>query len=251
MTAGKADTGDDMDDMDDRARSTTVVVFDCFGTIITERLPMPGPEDFTRAVADVLGLDRRLADAVVKGVFTTVYTALVDKSALQPATRGVLDTALRDRGVVRPAEDLDRALWRALGCEDDERYALCEPAADAMRRTAGAGHTVRLLSNCYLPGDLMRRLLANLKVPEVYDRAHFTADGGPKKPDARAFELITAGPFGRRIMVGDSDDNDLTPARRLGWDVVPVDPGRPDFGGLDTLLFSDAPEFRSVQRNAR
>ncbi|MGW2026519.1 HAD family hydrolase [Streptomyces decoyicus] len=248
MTAGKADAGNDMNDM---ALGTTVVVFDCFGTIITERRPMPGPDDFTRAVAEVLVLDRNPAAEVVKEVFTTLYTALVDKSALQPATRGVLDTALRNRGVARPAEDLDRALWRALGCEDDERYELCAPAADAMRRTAEAGHTVRLLSNCYLPGDLMRRLLTDLEVPAVYDRAHFTADGGPKKPDVRAFELITAGPFGRRIMVGDSDDNDLTPARRLGWDVVPVDPGRPDFGELFTLLFRDAQEIRSVQRNTR
>ncbi|MFE6743264.1 HAD family hydrolase [Streptomyces tubercidicus] len=237
--------------MNDLTPGTTVVVFDCFGTIITERRPMPGPDDFTRAVAEVLVLDRKPADEVVTEVFTTLYTALVDKSALQPATRDVLDTALRSRGVVRPAEDLNRALWRALGCEDDDRYALCESAADAMRRTAGAGHTVRLLSNCYLPGGLMRRLLAQLRVPEVYDRAHFTADGGPKKPDPRAFELITAGPFGRRIMVGDSDDNDLTPARRLGWDVVPVDPARPDFGELYALLSRDAPEIRSVQRNTR
>ncbi|GAA2605943.1 hypothetical protein Stube_62370 [Streptomyces tubercidicus] len=248
MTAGKADTGDEMNDL---TPGTTVVVFDCFGTIITERRPMPGPDDFTRAVAEVLALDRKLADEVVTEVFTTLYTALVDKAALQPATRDVLDTTLRSRGVVRPAEDLDRALWRALGCEDDDRYALCEPAADAMRRTAGAGHTVRLLSNCYLPGGLMRRLLTRLRVPEVYERAHFTADGGPKKPDPRAFELITAGPFGRRIMVGDSDDNDLTPARRLGWEVVPVDPARPDFGELYALLFRDAPEIRSVQRNTR
>ncbi|MFD0266178.1 HAD family hydrolase [Streptomyces sp. NPDC127106] len=217
-------------------RTTTVVVFDCFGTVVTERRPMPGPDEFTRAVADVLALGRQSAGEVVQEVFTTLYAALVDKSALQPATRDVLATALRDRGVVPPAEDLDRALWRALGCEDDDRYELCEPAADAMRRTAEAGHTVRLLSNCYLPGNLMRRLLAGLKVPEVYDRALFTADGGPKKPDARAFELITSGPFRRKIMVGDSDDNDIAPARRLGWDVVPVDPGRPDFAGLDALL---------------
>ncbi|MFI5520035.1 HAD family hydrolase [Streptomyces platensis] len=245
MTAGTTDAGDDM------APGGTVVVFDCFGTIVTERRPMPGPDDFTLAVADALALDRRLADEIVQEVFTTLYAALVDKSALQPATRGLLDSALRDRGVVRPAQDLDRALWRALGCADDDRYALCEPAAEAMRRTAGAGHTVRLLSNCYLPGELMRRLLTGLQVPQVYDRALFTADGGPKKPDARAFEQITAGPFGRRIMVGDSDDNDLTPARRLGWEVVPVDPGRPDFAGLYTLLSGDAPEIRSVQRNTR
>ncbi|MEU6298696.1 HAD family hydrolase [Streptomyces erythrochromogenes] len=218
------------------ARGATAVVFDCFGTIVTERRPMPGPDEFTRAVADVLSLAPELADEVVQEVFTTLYTALVDKAALQPSTRDLLATALRTRGAVRPEPDLDQALWRALGCEDDDRYELCEPAADALRRTAAAGHTVRLLSNCYLPGHLMRRLLTGLKVPEVYDRALFTADGGPKKPDPRAFELITAGSFTRRIMVGDSADNDIAPARRLGWDAVPVDPAHPDFAELYALL---------------
>ncbi|QXJ25688.1 HAD family hydrolase [Actinomadura graeca] len=218
------------------ADETTVVVFDCFGTIVTERRPMPGADDFTRAVAETLGIGSGLAGEVVETVFTTLYAALVDKSALQPATRDLVGTALRDRGVARPAQDVDRALWRALGCCDDDRYELCEPAAEAMRRVAAAGHTVRLLSNCYLPGDLMRRLLTGLKVPEVYDLALFTADGGPKKPDARAFELITTGPFRRKVMVGDSAGNDIAPARRLGWDTVQVDPGRPDFAGLDALL---------------
>ncbi|MFI6284829.1 HAD family hydrolase [Streptomyces sp. NPDC051018] len=214
----------------------TVVVFDCFGTIVGELRPMPGPEEFTGWVTKTLAVDRQTADDIVNSVFTTLLDALVDKSALQPATLDLLDEALRERGEARSAEDLHTALWYALGCADDDRYELCEPAAVAMRRVADAGHTVRLLSNCYLPGGLMRRLLGGLGVPEVFDRAHFTADGGPKKPDARAFELIAAGSFGRRIMVGDSADNDIAPARLLGWDTVPVDPARPDFSGLYALL---------------
>ncbi|MFF0447642.1 HAD family hydrolase [Streptomyces sp. NPDC004609] len=218
------------------ADGDTVVVFDCFGTIVGELRPMPGPDEFVGWVTKTLAVDRRTADDIVTSVFTTLYDALVDKSALQPATLGLLDEALRERGEVRSPDELHRALWYALGCADDDRYELCEPAARALRRVAGAGHTVRLLSNCYLPGGLMRRLLGDLGVPEVFDRAHFTADGGPKKPDARAFELIGSGSFRRRIMVGDSADNDITPARRLGWDAVPVDPARPDFSGLYALL---------------
>ncbi|WP_218125554.1 HAD family hydrolase [Sinosporangium album] len=220
----------------DTAGAATLVVFDCFGTLVTERRPMPEPPEFTRWVVDTLAVDPRLAGEVVESVFTTLYEAVLDKSALQPATLGLVDKALRERGVARPQEDLHRALWFALGCADGDRYELCGPAAQAATRVAGAGRTVRLMSNCYLPGTLMRRLLRGLGAPEVFDRELFTADGGPKKPDARAFELIGSGPFQRRIMVGDSPDNDIAPARRLGWDTVQVDPRRPDFSELYALL---------------
>ncbi|MCD9195213.1 HAD family hydrolase [Streptomyces albireticuli] len=211
------------------------VVFDCFDTLVLSG-PLPGPETFTACLADVLALDRRCAGEVVHTVFTAVFAAMSDRSALQPPTMGLLDAALRERSEPRDKADLERALWHALGCADPGRYALCEPAADAMRRTAAAGHTVRVMSNCYLPGDLMRRLMRELKVPEVYDRTLFTADGGPKKPDPRAFRLIAEGDFERRVMVGDSEEIDIAPAAALGWDTVRVDPSGPDLTELLALL---------------
>jgi HAD superfamily hydrolase (TIGR01549 family) len=217
------------------ANMPAVVVFDCFGTVIVEKRPMPGPEDFTASLAGVLRLDAATAAEVVGEVFGTLYAAMVDKSALQPATAGLLDAALRRRDAARSPQELEHALWEALGCAQEDRYELCEPVAEAMLRTAAAGHSVRMLSNCYLPGTLMRRLLTDLKAPEV-DRAHFTADGGPKKPDPRAFELVAEGGFERRIMVGDSPDNDIDPARALGWETVRVDPARPDPAELYALL---------------
>ncbi|MEU8778398.1 HAD family hydrolase [Streptomyces sp. NPDC048606] len=211
-----------------------VVVFDCFDTVVLSG-PLPGPERFAACLADVLALDARRAGEVVHTVFTAVLTAMADPYALQPATLGLLEEALRDGGERRSRADLEEALWQALGCADHDRYVLCEPVADAMRRVAAAGHTVRLLSNCYLPGTLMRRLLRRLAVPEVYDRALFTADGGPKKPDPRAFRLIGDGPFERRVMVGDSWELDIGPARALGWDTVRVDPAAPDPAELAAL----------------
>ncbi|MGW6459218.1 HAD family hydrolase [Streptomyces sp. NPDC055078] len=212
------------------------VVFDCFDTLVTSRRPLPGPEELTTCLIDVLALDERCAGDVVRTVFGAVYAAMSDRAALQPPTLGLLEAALRERGVRRESADLDRALWHALGCADADRYALCEPVADAMRRVAGAGHTVRLMSNCYLPGTLMRRLLDGLKVPRVYDRALFTADGGPKKPDPRAFRLIGEGEFERRVMVGDSEADDIAPAAALGWDTVLVNPADPDLTELASLL---------------
>ncbi|MCX4825202.1 HAD family hydrolase [Streptomyces sp. NBC_01142] len=211
------------------------VVFDCFDTIVMSR-PLPGPETYTACLADVLALDQRCAGQVVHTVFTAVFAAMSDRSALQPPTMALLDAALGEQGQPRERADMEKALWHALGCADPGQYALCEPTADAMRRSAAAGHTVRLMSNCYLPGNLMRRLLHQLKVPEVYDRALFTADGGPKKPDPRAFRLIGEGDFERRVMVGDSEETDIAPAAALGWDTVHVDPGDPDLTELFTLL---------------
>ncbi|MEU8462023.1 HAD family hydrolase [Streptomyces sp. NPDC029003] len=213
-----------------------VVVFDCFDTLVTSRRPFPGPEEITARLAEVLTLDERSAAGVVRTVLGAVLAAMEDPGALQPPTLALLDAALRDRDAPRGPAELERALWHALGAVDEDRYALCEPVAEAMGRIAAAGHTVRLLSNCFLPGPLMRRLLERLKVPEVWDRALFTADGGPKKPDARAFALISEGAFERRVMVGDSPQTDLEPAAALGWDTVRVDPVRPQLSALTPLF---------------
>ncbi|MFE2523299.1 HAD family hydrolase [Streptomyces sp. NPDC059382] len=212
-----------------------VVVFDCFDTLVLSR-PLPGAEHFTACLTEGLALDTRRAEAVVRTVFDAILTAMTDPLAPQPPTLDLLDNALRERGEPREIADLEEALWQALGCADPGQYTLCAPMADAMSRAAAAGHTVRLMSNCYLPGPLMRRLLHGLRVPEVYDRALFTADGGPKKPDARAFRLIGEGDFDRRVMVGDSAELDIEPARALGWDTVHVNPERPDPTRLLTLL---------------
>jgi FMN phosphatase YigB (HAD superfamily) len=213
-----------------------VVVFDCFDTLITSRRSLPEPAELTLTLAGELDLDPGPAARVVNTVFGTLLRVMSDPAALQPATVPLLEQALRDEGHRPPREALDRVLWRALGCGDPDRYALYEPVADAIRETAAAGHTVRLLSNCFLPGPLMRRLLGGLKAPEVWDRAHFTADGGPKKPDPRAFRLIGEGDFARRVMVGDSDEDDIVPAAALGWDTVRVRPGDPGLAGLRGLL---------------
>ncbi|MFJ2116003.1 MULTISPECIES: HAD family hydrolase [unclassified Streptomyces] len=212
-----------------------VVVFDCFDTLVTSA-PLPGPEVWTASLADTLDLDARDAGAVARSVFATLHAAMSDRSALQPATLGLLDAALRERGTPRGIPAQERALWRALGCEDPGQYGLCVPVADALRRVADAGHTVRLLSNCYLPSPLMRRLLERLRAPGVWEQGLFTADGGPKKPDARAFQQIGEGAFDRRVMVGDSPELDLVPAAALGWETVRIDPVRPDPAPLYALL---------------
>ncbi|MCY0919407.1 HAD family hydrolase [Streptomyces sp. H27-G5] len=212
-----------------------LVVFDCFDTLVLSR-PLPGADHFTACLTDVLALDSRQAEAVVRTVFDAILTALADPCAPQPPTLDLLDTALRERGEPRDSADLEETLWQALGCADPDQYTLCVPMADAMSRAAAAGHTVRIMSNCYLPGPLMRRLLHGLKVPEAYDRVLFTADGGPKKPDPRAFRLIGKGVFERRVMVGDSAELDIEPARALGWDTVRVNPAHPDPARLLALL---------------
>ncbi|MEK8173293.1 acyl-CoA dehydrogenase family protein [Streptomyces sp. M19] len=100
----------------------------------------------------------------------------------------------------------------------------------------------------------MRELLRRSKVPEVYERALFTADGGPKKPDPRAFHLIGEGDFTRRVMVGDSVELDIAPAAALGWDTVRVDPEAPAVEGLFALLEGEGEARRdrcSAQRNTR
>ncbi|WP_103500277.1 MULTISPECIES: HAD family hydrolase [unclassified Streptomyces] len=213
----------------------SVVVFDCFDTLVTSR-PLPDAETWPAVLAETLDLDARDSGAVVREVFGTLYTAMSDRSATQPATLHLLEAALRKRGLIRDRPDQERALWQALGCDDPGQYQLCAPVAEALRRAADAGHTVRLLSNCYLPGSQMRLLLERLGVPPVWERALFTADGGPKKPDPRAFGRVGDGDFQRRVMVGDSAELDIVPAAALGWETVHIDPAAPDPAPLYELL---------------
>jgi FMN phosphatase YigB (HAD superfamily) len=214
---------------------SALVVLDCFDTLITSR-PLPGPEQFTDVLADTLELDPRAAGTVVHTVYGTLLDVMTDPGAPQPATLDLLEAALRAQGAVRERTAMEQTLWRALGCAEPGRYTLCEPVADAARRAHAAGHTLRLLSNCYLPGGLMWALLRRAKAPDVFDRAMFTADGGPKKPDPRAFHRIADGDFERRVMVGDSPELDLVPAAALGWDTVRVTPGAPVPDEFFTLL---------------
>lgn len=212
-----------------------LVVFDCFGTVVTELTPMPEASELAERLATALRLPPATATAVVDDLVGTLWTALTDPAAEQPASRDLLGRALAEHGAGADAPDVDRALWQVLG-PDDGRFRLCAPAAEAMVRVAAAGHTVRMISTCYLPGDQMLRLLGGLGVPDVLDSGLFSADGGPKKPDPRAFAAIGAGDFARRVMVGDTPHNDIAPAQDLGWDTVRIDPAAPDFAPLHTLL---------------
>ncbi|MFC5238865.1 HAD family hydrolase [Streptomyces atrovirens] len=214
---------------------SALVVLDCFDTLVTSR-PLPGPERFTVVLADALELDTGSAGAVVHTVYGTLYEAMTDPGASQPATLDLMEGALRAQGAVRERAAVEGALWRALGCADPDEYVLCAPVAEAALRAHEAGHTLRLLSNCYLPGDLMWDLLRRAGAPDIFDRGLFTADGGPKKPDARAFRRIGEGDFERRVMVGDSAELDLAPAAALGWDTVRVTPGAPVPDAFFTLL---------------
>ncbi|GAB3966625.1 HAD family hydrolase [Streptomyces sparsus] len=212
-----------------------LVVLDCFGTLVTELRPMPDAPELAHRLATGLGIPDRTANAVVDELFETFWKVFTDPSAEQPETRDLLTRVLRRHEVRAGPERLDAVMWHLLG-PDDGRFALCRPAAEAMTEAAAAGHVVRLLTNCYLPGDQMRRLLRHLDVPDVLDACLFTSDGGPKKPDPRVFRHIGRGTFTRRVMVGDTPWNDTEPARALGWDTVLVDPAAPDFGPLRALL---------------
>ncbi|MEK8173294.1 hypothetical protein NKH77_43610 [Streptomyces sp. M19] len=129
---------------------SALVVFDCFDTLVTSR-PLPGPSSSPprspRRWRWTAGRGRGREDGLRHRVRRHDGHLRAPARDAGPAGRRA---ARAGRARDRPA--MDEALWQALGCADPDQYALCEPVADAMRRVADAGHTVRLLSNCYLPG---------------------------------------------------------------------------------------------------
>ena len=105
-------------------------------------------------------------------------------------------------------------------------YRLKVGIEDLLRDVVEGGNLVRLLTTCLLPGRLMRRVMANLRVEDAFESCCFSSDGGPKKPQAEAFRYVGEGPFSTRLMVGDDRELDLDPARALGWETVEVRLGR-------------------------
>lgn len=100
-------------------------------------------------------------------------------------------------------------------------------AAAALRALAGANLALGLASNAqaYTWGELDEALRGAGLKPDLFapDLCFWSCQHGFSKPDPYVFRLLTArlaargiGP-GETLMVGDREDNDLTPARAQGW----------------------------------
>lgn len=111
-------------------------------------------------------------------------------------------------------------------------------AAAALRALAGADLALGLASNAqaYTWGELDAALRGAGLTPDLFapDLCFWSCQHGFSKPDPHVFRILTTRLAARGIgpaetlMVGDREDNDLTPARAQGWQTWRLGAANPD-----------------------
>lgn len=115
--------------------------------------------------------------------------------------------------------------------------ALLPGALAALAAARGSGAKVALLTNG--PSVVQRPKVEALGLQPHFDFIGITGEMGHWKPDAQAFrhvlDRLGAVP-GESVMVGDSIDFDVVPAKALGMRTVWVNPGGGDHPAADVVV---------------
>lgn len=199
-------------------RVTSLVVFDFFGTVVSGSEPMPATSVVVEAVCTRTNANPERMQGVVHRFFDELLENVSDDAVPQEPTVSAISTALSEIGVRMSSEEIDDLLWELLG-PGATPYSAMPGAIDLIEELALAGVAMRVLSNSVMPSRLLRRIATSVGLGGLH-HIRASGDGGPKKPQAAAFDCIGAGAFKRRLMVGDLPHYDLTTPRALGWEVV-------------------------------
>lgn len=205
------------------------VLFDWTGTIAE-----PAPGRFAERVADALGAVsgitiepqdasralRRHLMAMPPGGFDGSFQAILDDLGA-----GQVDAELAAQAFVE-------AEFRGQRVYDDARAIL---ASLRFR-----GFRTAIVSNLFVPGDLVRPALGNLGLANYFDVVVTSADTGRPKPDPSVFRKALAAlglGSNEALVVGDSPETDIAGANSAGIPAVLVDRhGRyPGFDGAPVV----------------
>jgi len=147
----------------------------------------------------------------------------------------------------------------------DEQAALCVDAyvgprhrcwlfpgtEQTLRGLIEAGVHVGMISNTYIPGRTVDRLLRDVGLLDYLATRVYSGDEGLAKPDPRIFHLAErrAGLAGRRLLyVGNKLDNDIKAAAAAGWATALKRSTFATSGGLADFEFDETPELLAFVR---
>lgn len=153
--------------------------------------------------------------------------------------------------------DLGKELGLPIGREDacicvdafvGPRYAnwLSPRLRETLEELRQAGLPVGIISNTYIPGYCVDRLLRGVELLRYFPVRIYSGDEGVSKPDIRIFELARrrAGLTGGRILyVGDSVEHDIRPARQAGWSAALIRSSAKTSDGAADFEFDHMPEL--------
>lgn len=189
----------------------TSVVFDYGGTIAG----FTSPGKSLQAV-----LQHELAAAIGESLDQRLAATLASAPEEQPDWRALWSAAFEDFQLPY-VEELARAHLEVYLGES----ALYDFVPGVLAELKHCGVRVGLLADVVGPTDLHRRHLEEQGLADRFDAVVWSSDTGVRKPARAAFDAI-AGELGelpsQMIMVGDSEEADIVPARALGWRTVRV-----------------------------
>lgn len=205
-------------------------LFDCYGTLVRRRVPLPSPHDISGALSERVAIPLDDAQLVV----FTLYAGLVVPHRPQHATDAVL-TAVLER-LARPdlRADVETFLWETFG-QGASLYEAVPGAAALLDAIRAAGHRTGLISNCILSPTRMDQLLTDVELRHRLDGVAYSSAGDGKKP-SHDFFRAAAGDAEDVVVVGDGMKDDIAPAQDLGWRAFPVAGSQADWRPVHALL---------------
>jgi FMN phosphatase YigB (HAD superfamily) len=226
------------------SRALRAVLLDVGGTLWPDGFPLPGAESDRQVarVREVLpDLTEEQALALIREA-NARFDRAADPTDLSQDTEGELAAALRALGLDPPPAGVD-GLRRALVVPASSDY-LFPGVPELLREVRRLGLRSVLVSNTYLrTGEDYLEDFARFGLGELLDGAVTSVDVGFRKPHRAMFEaaLRVAGCSPEDCaMVGNSEDEDIVPARALGMRTVRVvtRPSPPDRTEADAVAAS-------------
>lgn len=231
------------------APTLRAVLLDVGGTLWPDGFPLPGAEgdhqvERVRRVLPDLSAD--LARSLIREVharFGRRYERPDAPADLSQDTHGELVGALRALGLEPPAAGLD-ALRRALIVPASPDY-LFPGARELLREVRRLGLRAVLVSNTYLrTGAEYLEDFERFGLRPLLDGAVTSVDVGLRKPHRAVFEAglkVAGSPPEASVMVGNSERDDIAPARALGIRTVRVASGGPPPEGTEADALASGP----------
>lgn len=147
---------------------------------------------------------------------------------------------LMGRLASRMGHDLNGAQMMELACLWYQPLGLCAKVEPGVREMLGeftkAGLTLGMISNTFVPGEVLDRHLERLGLLELLPLRVYSCDVGYRKPHPNIFALTLARAnlqASRTLFVGDSPKADIDGANRAGMISVLKDPAGRHAQGTD------------------
>lgn len=189
----------------------TAVVFDYGGTLA-------GWTSFKKSLMAIF--EHELSEAIGESLDQRVAAALIGAPEEQPDWLEIWQQAFEDFGL--PFERQVAELHLRAYVESSPVYEMAAPVLEELRY---CGIKTALLADVVGPTEIFEEALEERGLASLFDVVVWSSEIGVRKPAAAGFRRVAddlAMHPSQMVMVGDSEQQDIAPARAQGWRTVRV-----------------------------